>query len=314
MSTAGPVTLSETSVPDFPTFRSLAVAMCVMLCSPAAGLAQETAADANGTGALPGHIEHETIVARIGDTDITLGEVIAFRQTLPDQFQELPDEVLMESILSQIIDQTLLEQAARKTGLEARTAFRLALRNQRRAALADTYMAQTIIDGVTEEAIAALYAEKFTNAPPVPEVRTSHIVVKTREEAEKIRARIEAGEDFAALAAAHSLDATAQRGGDRGWQLFQRLHPAYANAARELAEGALSGPVQTPFGWHLIRVDGKRDRAVPPLEAVERLLLHDLSTQLEQQTLERLRSDVEIERLTDDVPAGAVRADALIED
>ena len=68
--------------------------------------------------------EHR-IVARIGNINITLGEVIAFRQTLPDQFQQLPDEVLLESILSQIIDQTLLEQAARKTGLEARTAFQL---------------------------------------------------------------------------------------------------------------------------------------------------------------------------------------------
>lgn len=316
MSTAGPVTLSETSVPDFPTFRSLAAAMFLVFCVPHPGLAQENAAaqDANETGALPEHIEHQTIVARIGNINITLGEVIAFRQTLPDQFQQLPDEVLLESILSQIIDQTLLEQAARKTGLEARTAFQLALLNQRRAALADSYMAQTVIDGVSEEAIEALYAEKYANAPPVPEVRTSHIVVKDKSQAEELRARIEAGEDFATLAAAHSLDATAQRGGDRGWQLYQRLHPAFANVARELPEGAISGPIRTPLGWHLIRVDGKRDRAVPPLEVVRGLLMSDLSTKIETETLERLRGDAEVERLTSDVPAAAVRADALIED
>lgn len=303
-------------MPDFQAFRSIAMAMFLVFCVPQPGLAQENAAaqDADETSTLPEHIEHQTILARIGNINITLGEVIAFRQTLPDQFQQLPDEVLLESILTQIIDQTLLEQAARKTGLEARTAFRLALQNQRRAALADTYMAQAVIDGVSEEAIEALYAEKFTNAPPVPEVRTSHILVKDKARAEEIRARIEAGEDFATLAAAHSLDATAQRGGDRGWQLYQRLHPAYANAARELPEGEISAPVQTPFGWHLIRVDGKRDREPPPLEGVKGLLLRDLSTQIETETLERLRGDAEIERLTSDVPAAAVRADALIED
>ena len=303
-------------MPDFPKFRSYAAAIVLSLCSPLAGFAQESgsATEATETAALPGHIDQETILARIGDTDITLGEVIAFRQTLPDQFQQLPNEVLLESILTQIIDQTLLEQAARETGLEAKTAFRLALRNQRRAVMADAYMAQAVIDGVSEEAIAELYARKFTDAPPVPEVRTAHIVVKDKAEAEEIRKRIEAGEDFATIAAQQSIDATASRGGDRGWQLYQRMHPAFASAVRELPEGALSGPVQTPFGWHLIRVDGKRDRATPPLAAVQGLLLRDLSTQVEEDTLSRLRGATEIERLTGDVPPAAVRADALIED
>lgn len=303
-------------MPDFPKFRPFTAAIVLTLCSTLAVLAQDSgsATEANETVAVPEHIDQETILARIGDTDIKLGEVIAFRQTLPEQFQQLPNEVLMESILTQIIDQTLLEQAARDTGLEAKTAFRLALRNQRRAVIADAFMAQAVIDGVTEEAIAELYAQKFTNAPPVPEVRTAHIVVKDKAKAEEIRERIEAGEDFATLAAQHSLDATASRGGDRGWQIYQRMHPAYASAVRELPEGALSGPVQTPFGWHLIRVDEKRNRATPPLAAVEGLLLQDLSTQVEKDTLDRLRGATEIERLTGDVPSAAVRADALIED
>lgn len=303
-------------MPDFPAFRPFAAAIVLLLCAPLVGFAQEneSASDANEASALPEHIEHETIVARIGHINITLGEVIAFRQTLPDQFQQLPDEVLLESILSQIIDQTLLEQEALKTGLEARTAFRLALRNQRRAVMADAYMAQTVIDNVTDEALAKLYDERIVNGPPIPEVRSSHIVVKEKAEAEELRARIEAGEDFAELAAKHSLDATASRGGDRGWQLYERIHPAYANAVRELPKGALSGPVQTPFGWHLIRVDEKRNRPAPPLAVVEGMLLRELSTKVEEDTLIRLRDAVEIERLTSDVPATAVRADALIED
>ena len=98
------------------------------------------------------------------------------------------------------------------------------------------------------------------------------------------------------------------------FERFKRLHPAFANVARELNEGAISGPIRTPLGWHLIRVDGKRDRAVPPLEVVRGLLMRDLSTKIETETLERLRGDAEVERLTSDVPAAAVRADALIED
>ena len=228
-----------------------------------------TEENTNDAKAVSAGLSQTTVLARVGEIEITLGEVIAFRQTLPDQFQQLPDEVLLESILTQMIDQTLLENAARESGLDSKAAYQLALRNQRRAVMADAFMSAEVLANVTEDRIAEAYETQVANAPAVPEVRSAHILVEDKALAEDLKAKLDAGADFATLAAEHSTDATASRGGDRGWLPFDRMVPDYAEAVRNMVEGELAGPVQTPFGWHLIRVDGKRDRPVPPLELVE---------------------------------------------
>ena len=273
-----------------------------------------TAENTNDTNAVEAGLSQNTVLARVGEVEITLGEVVAFRQTLPDQFQQLPDEVLLESILTQMIDQTLLEDAARKSGLDKRAAYQLALRNQRRAVMADAFMSAEVLANVTEEKIAEAYEAQIASAPAVPEVRSAHILVEDKALADELKAKLDEGADFATLAAEHSTDPTAARGGDRGWLPYDRMVPDFAEAVRGMVEGELAGPVQTPFGWHLIRVDGKRDRPVPPLELVEGALIRQLSQQIENDTLTRLRDAATIERLTAELPAAAVRADDVLQD
>ena len=277
--------------------------------------AQSTSSEGAGaeSSANSANYQSDTVVARVGELTITLGEVIAFRQTLPEQFQQLPDEVLLESILTQMIDQTLLESAALESGLDKRAAFRLALRNQRRAVMADAFMTETIVDQVTDDAIQQMYVERFVNAEPVPEVRSSHILVEDEAEATDLKAKLDAGADFAALAAKHSVDPTASRGGERGWQALSQMVPDYADAVHDAPEGEVIGPVSTPFGWHLIRVEGKRNRPVPQRVLVENILVRQLSKEVEARTLKDLQEAAQIERLIDGLPADAVRADTLLD-
>ncbi|MEM7212750.1 MAG: peptidylprolyl isomerase [Pseudomonadota bacterium] len=295
----------------------LFVIMTLLLAAPALPLpAQTTATNTQAIfadGALT-NVEPETVVARVGDVSITLGEVIAHRQTLSAQFQQLPDEVLLESLLSQMIDRTLLKQAAQDAGLDRRTAFRLALQNKHREVLAQAYLNTAVHEQITDDALAQAYAEQFTSQPAVPEVRSSHILVESRSYAEEIKAQLDAGADFAALADKFSSDSTASRGGDRGWMSYEEMIPEYGETVRDMATGEIIGPVETPFGWHLIRVDGKRDRPAPPFPSVRAMLIEQISERVARETLERLRNNVPIQRLTGDLPAAAVRADALIQD
>ncbi len=311
-----PRKLSESRVPHPSLFRLVSSLLLSVSVTVSGAYAQSTTTEqnTNDTKAVSADLSQTTVLARVGEIEITLGEVIAFRQTLPDQFQQLPDEVLLESILTQMIDQTLLEDAARKSGLDKRAAYQLALRNQRRAVMAHAFMSAEVLANVTEEKIAEAYEAQIASVPAVPEVRSAHILVEDKALADELKAKLDEGADFATLAAEHSTDPTAARGGDRGWLPYDRMVPAYAEAVRGMVEGELEGPVQTPFAWHLIRIDGKRDRPVPPLEQVEGALIRQLSQQIEDDTLTRLRDAASIELLTGELPAAVVRYDEVLQD
>lgn len=104
-------------------------------------------------------------------------------------------------------------------------------------------------------------------AAPVTQTRARHILVKTselvseddaRRRLESLRGRILAGADFAELARLNSEDGAASRGGDLGWVYPGDTVPEFERAMNALAPGELSGPVRTPFGFHLIRVEERR--------------------------------------------------------
>ncbi|MEM9059796.1 MAG: peptidylprolyl isomerase [Pseudomonadota bacterium] len=294
--------------------RCLRVVCCIGVAlstawAPAA-MAQETSGADGTTAEKPS--TRETVIARVGSSALTLGELIAYRATLPPRYLELPDEVLFQTILESLIEQTLLENAAVSAGVEQTPAARLMLRNARRRVLASSYINAMIEARVTETSVAALYDRTYRQAAPVSEVRTSHILVDDQGTADALLAQLEAGANFAAVAARHSRDATATRGGDRGWLSEEEMSPDFAAAVRDLPIGDLSDAVSTPSGWHIIRMDGKRVRPVPQLEDVSGKLEAQIVADLEREILKNLKASVGVEIMTQDVSASVVRDDALL--
>lgn len=275
------------------------------------GTATESQAEAPAAPAVPNPTV-DTVLATVDDTPITLGEVIAVRQSLPDQYQQLPDEVLITALVQQLSDQQLLANAGHAAGLSDLASVRLSLRNQERAVMADAYMAKELLARVDAARIQSVYEERYLNAPAVQEVRAAHILVETEEKAKDLKAQMEAGADFAALAAEHGTDGTASRGGDLGFFVKEQMVPEFAEAAFAMEPGTISDPVQTAFGWHLIKLDEKRDRPVPPLEAVEGELVSELTQAAQEAILTELRDAAKVETKIDDVAADAVRNDTLL--
>jgi len=304
--------------------RSILVAL-VLAGAPGAALAQaadeagqaEASEDGQATeqpaggDAAAAEPTADSVVMVVDEAPVTLGELIAIRQSLPEQYQQLPDEVLLEGLTRQLTDQQLLANAARADGLQNRQAYEIALKNQRRAVLADLYMAEELVRRIDEAAVEAAYRRLVTDAPAVEEARAAHILVPEKATAEEIKAKLDAGADFAALAAEYGTDGTAQRGGDLGWFTKDQMVPQFAEAAFAMQPGEISDPVQSPFGWHLIKMDGRREQPKPELDEVREAIVSRLTQEAEEAILSELRAAAKI-TVTEDIPASAIRRNGLI--
>jgi peptidyl-prolyl cis-trans isomerase C len=268
---------------------------------------------AEGEADVAGGYSISSVLAEVDGVTLTLGELIAIRRELPEQYQSLPDEVLMEGLVEQLVDQMLLAEAGRKAGLEMRPAVAMSLLNQRRAILADAYLRGEVAARATPEAVEALYQERYVDADPQDEVRAAHILVAEEEKAKDLKAQIDGGADFAALAAEHGTDGTKTRGGDLGWFVHAEMVPEFANAAFAMEAGTVSDPVKSDFGWHLIKLDERRERAAPPLEEVREALLGELIQQAQVAILDDLRTGSAIVMPDPPLPSQAIRDDELLD-
>ena len=214
----------------------------------------------------------ETVVATVNGTAITLGHMIAMRESLPPQYLQLDDKTLFDGILDQIIQQQALAEAA-----EGRIGKRdtLMLDNQRRGYLSGVTLDETAKGAVTDEAVQALFDEKYAATEPGKEYNAAHILVATEDEAKAIKAELDGGADFAAIAKEKSTDrGSAAAGGELGWFGVGMMVKPFEDAVIALKAGETSAPVESQFGWHIIRLNEVRTAAKPTIEDVRAELGH----------------------------------------
>lgn len=220
----------------------------------------------------------DSVVATVNGTEITLGHMLMVRASLPEQYQQLPDDVLWDGILDQIVQQTVLSQ---QDANEDSRRVQLALENERRALLAAQVIEGIVDDAVTEDTVQAFYDETYLQAEPTQEFNASHILVETQEEAAAIVDELNGGADFAEVAREKSTGPSGPNGGQLGWFGPGMMVPEFQTAVEQLEVGAISEPVQTQFGWHVITLNDKRNQEAPDLAAVR----SEIETQLSQQAV-----------------------------
>jgi peptidyl-prolyl cis-trans isomerase C len=250
----------------------------------------------------------ETVVATVNGTAITLGHVIVAAEALPDQYRQLPDDVLFEGVLDQLIQQTVLEQSVTASPRDA-----LTVANDRRGYFANVALQAVARAAVTEAAIEAAYKATYVDAPPATEYNARHILVETEEKAKEIKAELDAGGDFAALAKANSADpGSAANGGDLGWFGLGMMVKPFEDAVVALAPGAVSAPVQTQFGWHLVELVETRPAPVPTIDEVR----EDLAQTIQREALEAhvadLTAKATVTRTTEGIDPATLRDLTLV--
>lgn len=277
---------------------ALLLAGTTLTAGLSAGWAQDTGTaatdeQAGDTPAATMEVTADTVLATVNGQDITLGHVIATRSALPEQYQALPDNILFEGILEQLIQQTLLAQAAGE--LSRRT--ELELENERRSLIASEKLAELTADALSEEALQQLYDETYANAEPVTEYNASHILVDSKEKAQELIAQLNEGADFAELAKENSTGPSAPSGGSLGWFTQGMMVKPFEDVVITLEPGQVAPePVETQFGWHVIKLNETRDKAAPPLSEVAEELVQKLQDDAIEAALKVLEENAQIER------------------
>lgn len=236
----------------------------------------------------------ETVVASVNGTDITLGQVVALGQQLPEQYQQLADDVLYKAIVDQLVQQLTLAQT-----VEGKLTKRdeLTLQNQRLAYLAGTILQGVVSAVVTEDAIKAAYDARIAALPPATEYHAAHILVADEAKAKDLKTQIDGGADFAELAKANSSDGSAANGGDLGWFGVGMMVKPFEDAVVTMKPGDVSAPVQTQFGWHLIKLSETRPAAPPTLDDLRAEITQELQRKAVDDYVTKISADAKISRV-----------------
>ena len=265
-----------------------------------------------GAGYAQEDVTADTVVASVNGTDITLGHVIVLRNQLPEEYQSLPDPVLFEGIINQLIEQTLLQDYVVANGVDLPREVGLSLENERRALYASVEIEDIAARDIPDEAVQAAYDAQYGSLPPEPEFNASHILVETEEEAQALLETLNGGTDFAELAKEKSTGPSGPNGGELGWFGMGMMVEPFENAVVGLDVGQVAGPIQTQFGWHVLRLNDKRNKPAPTLEEVRPQLMDALRQQAVEAEIATLSEGAEITRPPEDFDPALMRDLSLL--
>ena len=248
-------------------------------------------------------VSRDTVVATVNGTDITLGHMIVLRQNLPQQYQQLPADVLFNGILDQLVQQTLLAEGV----TDLSPAAQLLLDNETRSLRAADSVSDITENAVTDDALQAAYDAEFADFTPTDEYNASHILVETEEEAQALVEELAGGADFATLAQEKSTGPSGPNGGSLGWFGQGAMVAPFEAAVVAMEVGTVSAPVQTQFGWHVIRLNETRETSAPALEEVRGQLADNIRRQAIEDQVATLEADATVER----IEAGSINPQVL---
>jgi peptidyl-prolyl cis-trans isomerase C len=243
----------------------------------------------------------DPVVATVNGEPIHRAELEKVARALPEQFRQMPAQMLYGLLLDRVIDFRLLANEAERLEVGEDPAVEQALASARADVLRDALVQRKIQEGTTEERLRERYEElKQSDDFAQEEVHARHILLESEDEAKAVVEQLQGGADFATLAQERSTGPSAQSGGDLGYFKREQMVPEFAEAAFALQPGEITtDPVQTQFGWHVIKVLDRRT-AEPTFVESEPQLRQDIARDIVTALVADLREDAEIERFNMD--------------
>lgn len=258
-------------------------------------------------GALPAVLPapataEDKVVATINGKPITDADLAVADSEIGSDMGSMPADQKRMSLVEFLIDNQLFAEAAEESKLDQGPDFESRLAYLKRRALRELYFDKVIKGAVSDADARKLYDEQVQKLKPEEEAQASHILVATEAEAKDLREKLKNGGDFAALAKEHSKDpGSKDTGGDLGFFTRGQMVPQFEEAVFSMNKGDVSDPVQTQFGWHLIKLVDKRTKAPPAFEVVKDRILQSMLLQKASTTAVDLRSKAKIEYVDADI-------------
>jgi peptidyl-prolyl cis-trans isomerase C len=281
----------------------LALAAALVIVTPAAA---QTAAPAAGAA------QQDPVVARVNGGEIHRSQVLAARQMLPAQVQQIPFEQVYPQLLDTMVTNMLASQAGRKQKLADDPEVKKQMQFAQDQIIEEVYLRRYVLSAITDDKVKARYDQFVKEQKPQDQVNAKHILVKTEDEAKAVIDDLKKGGDFAAIAKEKSNDpGTKATGGDLGWFTKDEMVPEFADAAFKLQKGQYTEtPVKTQFGYHVIMLVDRRTAPPPTMEEARPQVVALLQRELLDAKVKELRTGAKVEvfNLDGSKPTGAPAA------
>jgi peptidyl-prolyl cis-trans isomerase C len=236
------------------------------------------------------------VLATVNGQPITDEDVkIAMEDLGPSLPAQIQGKARDAYILDFLIDGVLVAQQAQAEKLDKAPDFADRLAYYHEKLLMETKLNQVAKTALTDEALKKTYDDAAKAQKPETEIHARHILVATDADAQAVIKRLKAGEDFAKVAKEVSKDTSAD-GGDLGWFTKDKMVPEFAEAAFKLEPGTISDPVKSPFGWHVIEVEGKREKTFPAFSEVKDQVSRYVVQKAQSELVAELRKGAKIDR------------------
>ncbi len=241
--------------------------------------------------------QDDPVVARVNGTEVRQSDLAAAEEDLGGNIPQMTPEAKRDYLITFVGDMILVAKAAEAKKMGDTDDFKKKLAYARTKLLMEQLLQSEAKAAVTEAALHKVYDEAIGQMKKETEVRARHILVETEDEAKAVVAELKKGADFAELAKAKSKDPGSADGGDLGYFTKDQMVPEFSEVAFKLEKGQLSDPVKSQFGWHVIKVEDKRERQPPEFDKVKDQLENFLVRKSQSELITKLRAEGKIERV-----------------
>jgi peptidyl-prolyl cis-trans isomerase C len=250
----------------------------------------------------------DKLLAKVNGSDIRQSDVALAEEELGPSLAQMDPAAKDENVLAFLIDMKIVAKAAEDKKVADSDDFKKRLAFTRNRLLMDSLLASEGKAATTDEAMKKVYEEASKQIAGEQEVHARHILVETEDEAKAIKAELDKGADFTELAKNKSKDSGAADGGDLGFFTKEQMVPEFSAVAFALEPGKISDPVKSQFGWHIIKVEEKRNRTAPDFEQVKSQIETYVTRKAQADYVGKLRQAAKIERM--DKPEETAKSDA----
>jgi peptidyl-prolyl cis-trans isomerase C len=235
------------------------------------------------------------VLAEVNSGSITTGDFDRELKNLPEYLKAMADtpQGRKEMLDTMVIRELILQQAA-KDGLDKGPEIEEKLQDLRKRLIVESFLKKKVEveSKVSDEELKKFYEQNKDKFKSGEQIRASHILVKTEKEAMDILAQLKAGGKFEELAKKSSVDSSAAKGGDLGWFGKGSMVPAFEKAALALKEGQTSDVVKSDFGFHIIKLTGKRAAGIRPFEEVKEQIKGAIMPTKQQEIFQKIKEEL----------------------
>lgn len=234
-------------------------------------------------------------LAEVNGTVITTEDFKKEVETLPPYLKPMTETLEgKKEMLETMVIRELILQEAKKEGVESSPAVAEKLADLKKRVVVEAYLKKKVEEqsNISDDEMKKFYEQNKDKFVSGDQVRASHILVKTEKDAQDVQAKLKAGGKFEELAQKYSMDAANSKGGDLGWFSKGAMLPEFEKVAFGLKEGETSGIVKTKYGFHIIKVTGKRPAGTRSFEEVKDQLKAALLPTKQQDVFQKLKEDL----------------------